>query len=528
MTLRNIVSAHEARNQIAQALNLDSKAAESDAALAAALRDRHSLIVLDDLDALLTHDRSGAAELLTALLGARRLTLITTARRDLPGKVHHQPLELARLDPHDAQIAFTIYAPPIDAWGEWTPDDWFDLHRFLDGYPFPIRLAATAMKQARLGLRDLLRRLRENPHGTFRYPGDEEDRETSLAATLDLSYELLPGNAQQAFARLALFPAGLTRDAARAILGAASEAALETLAQHSMAEWRDDSGYQRFALPEPARRYAEARQPPDALATYAPPALAFFADLIDAADDAISSGRIVEGRMVLTLEQPNIERFLEWGYDHEDGSSGVSRAARATARMGNYWTLTGEKGRPEIAQRLQCALAAAQRAGDRLGEANVLQAIGDVQQFRKETNAALESYQQALRLYRDVGDRLGEANVLAALSRLRLDDDPAGSQHLLEQALALRRAIGSVYDEAADLGNYGIALLQRGRGAEALPYLERARDLFASRGLAHLVEDMERLIVAARLWHTILRRNPLVRMWERLTRIAKALKGEGG
>lgn len=76
VTLRNIASAHEARNQIAQALNLDPKAAESDAALAAALRDRHSLIVLDDLDALLTHDRSGVAH--------------RTARRAAPETDHHR------------------------------------------------------------------------------------------------------------------------------------------------------------------------------------------------------------------------------------------------------------------------------------------------------------------------------------------------------------------------------------------------------------------------------------------------------
>ncbi|MDW8215393.1 MAG: tetratricopeptide repeat protein, partial [Roseiflexaceae bacterium] len=146
----------------------------------------------------------------------------------------------------------------------------------------------------------------------------------------------------------------------------------------------------------------------------------------------------------------------------------------------------------------QQALRLFREIGAKLGEANVRKAIGDVQQFRKETSAALESYQQALRLFREIGAKLGEANVLAALSCLRLDDDPADSRRLLEQALALRRAIGSVYDEAVDLGNYGIALLQRGRGAEALPYLERARDLFASRGLTQQAEQAEQLIAKAR------------------------------
>ena len=50
-----------------------------------------------------------------------------------------------------------------------------------------------------------------------------------------------------------------------------------------------------------------------------------------------------------------------------------------------------------------------------LGEANALKAIGDVQQFRKETNAALASYQHALDLFKSVGERLGEANALKAI-----------------------------------------------------------------------------------------------------------------
>ncbi len=357
--LRNIAQVHEARTQIALALNLDPKAADSDATLAAALRHRHSLLVLDDLDALLTHDANGLAALIKELLGTQRLRLLTTARRDLPGKVTHQSVELTRLDVPDAQSAFTNYAPPIDYWGEWQPSDWSDLHRFLDGYPFPIRLAATAMRQARLTLRELRHRLHQNPHGVFRYPGDEEDRETSLAATLDLSYNLLPDAAQHVFARLALFPAGLTRDAARAILNDQSEQLLETLAQHSMVELRDDGDYRQFVLPEPARRYAEARLPSDAPATYAPRALAFFAALIENANDNMNRNQEVTWRQILTREWPNIVQFLTWGYDHEECSDGISRAARATAQLGFYWYLTGQLGRPETLERLTRALTTA-------------------------------------------------------------------------------------------------------------------------------------------------------------------------
>ncbi len=579
VALRNITTAYEARSRIAFALGLEPKTAESDAALAGALADRQSLLVLDDLDALLLHDRNGLVELVRALLGTRFLKLLTTARLDLPGRIHHAPLELTRLTAEDARTAFLTYAPPIDRWGAWTPDEWRDLLRFLDGYPFPIRLAAAAMRAARLSLRDLWRRLQANPQGTLRYPGDEEDRETSLAATLDLSFTVLPAPAQRAFALLALFPAGLTRDAAQTIASIEVET-LETVVRYGMAEWRGTIDYAQCALPEPARRYAEARlaqQTPDALATYAPAALAYFANLIESADDQIVKGNERTGITILTLEQPNLERYLDWGYEHDTAHIGINRAARATAQLGNYWTLSGERGRPEVLARLERALHGARHSndttgeanvlkaigdvqqfrkeldaalrsyddalrlyralgarlgeanvlkaigdvqqfrddrdaalrsyddalrlyralGDRLGEANVLKAIGDVQQFRDDRDAALRSYDDALRLYRALGARLGEANVLAALSRLRLDDDVAVSQQLLEQALVLRQEINDRYSEGADLGNYGIALLQRGRGAEALPYLQRARAVFADLGMAHLVAQMDQLIALA-------------------------------
>jgi hypothetical protein len=97
VALRNVTTASEARSRIAFALGLAPETAESDATLAGALADRQSLLVLDDLDALLLHDRQGLVGMMRALLGTRFLKLLTTARLDLPGRIHHAPLELTRL-----------------------------------------------------------------------------------------------------------------------------------------------------------------------------------------------------------------------------------------------------------------------------------------------------------------------------------------------------------------------------------------------------------------------------------------------
>ncbi len=145
----------------------------------------------------------------------------------------------------------------------------------------------------------------------------------------------------------------------------------------------------------------------------------------------------------------------------------------------------------------QQALSLYRQIGDRLGEANCLRAIGDVQQFRGDRDAALGSYQQALALYSQIGAKLGEANVLAAQSRLLLDSEPARSQALLQEALEIRESIGDFYSKGADLGNYGVALLQRGRNTEARPYLEQARQLFAERGIQELLPQIDGLIAQA-------------------------------
>jgi len=135
-------------------------------------------------------------------------------------------------------------------------------------------------------------------------------------------------------------------------------------------------------------------------------------------------------------------------------------------------------------QSYQQALALYKAVGARLGEANTLQAIGDVRRFRDEYDAALQSYQQALALYKAVGDRLGEANVLAAQGQLALvQEDQSTADRLLAQAITIYKAIGDRYSVAAQIGNYGWALLRYSQADRARSYLLQAADLFDAIGL---------------------------------------------
>ncbi|MBS1791878.1 MAG: tetratricopeptide repeat protein, partial [Acidobacteria bacterium] len=87
--------------------------------------------------------------------------------------------------------------------------------------------------------------------------------------------------------------------------------------------------------------------------------------------------------------------------------------ARIKHNLGAAIYLHGESDRSLAL--LNEALKLFKQVGDNLGQANVLQAIGDVQSFRKEMDAALDSYDSALKLFKQVDDNLGQANVLKAI-----------------------------------------------------------------------------------------------------------------
>jgi tetratricopeptide (TPR) repeat protein len=134
-------------------------------------------------------------------------------------------------------------------------------------------------------------------------------------------------------------------------------------------------------------------------------------------------------------------------------------------------------------QSYQQALALFRQVGDRLGEANVLQAIGDVQQFRDDRDAALQSYQQALALFRQVGDRLGEANTLKAIGdvqQFRKETDAALQSY--QQALALFRQVGDRLGEANTLKAIGDVQQFRKETDAALQSYQQALALFRQVG----------------------------------------------
>jgi predicted ATPase/DNA-binding SARP family transcriptional activator len=256
---------------IAAALGLVGHGQERPAdTLGRRLAGRHMLIVLDNFEQVL-----GAAPLLAELAErAPRLHLLVTSRVALRVRGGQEwrvaPLGVVPAGGGWAELAAV---PAVRLFTERVRDVHpgfaltggnaaavAELCRRLDGLPLALELAAASMRL--LTPEQMLERLDER----LDHPGSLADlpgRQQTLTRTIGWSYDLLPGSAQRLLARLSVFAAPFTAEAAEAVSereGAGAIEALSTLLDHSMvcpAERPD--GERGFRLLVPIRGFAAAR-----------------------------------------------------------------------------------------------------------------------------------------------------------------------------------------------------------------------------------------------------------------------------
>ena len=104
---------------------------------------------------------------------------------------------------------------------------------------------------------------------------------------------------------------------------------------------------------------------------------------------------------------------------------------------------------------------------------------------------ALQSYAQALDLFRDVGDRLGEANTILSLSDVaRSQGDYSQADEGYRTALSLYQAIGDRYSQARVYYRTGDSKRDQGDAEAARRLYSEARDIWLDIGLEALVEQI--------------------------------------
>jgi tetratricopeptide (TPR) repeat protein len=124
-----------------------------------------------------------------------------------------------------------------------------------------------------------------------------------------------------------------------------------------------------------------------------------------------------------------------------------------------------------------------------------------VQRQTGDYPAAAASHQQALALFGDLGNRLGQAEALNRLGELSLRISAtaqARDQH--SQALAIARDINAAPEEARALEGIGNSHLQEGDPSQAAAPLRQALTIYQRIGAPGAERVQETMCRAARDW----------------------------
>jgi predicted ATPase/class 3 adenylate cyclase/Tfp pilus assembly protein PilF len=462
------------------------------------------LVVLDNFEQVARH----AEETLGHWLDRAPLAQFIVTTREVLGIVGEETLALVPLPGADAAALFLRRAESARQGYAPGPDDLAAIHQLvkvLDGLPLAIELAAARVRV--LSPRALLERMHERFSVLWSRAG-RQDRQATLRAAFDWSWELLSDPEKSALAQLAVFQGGFTLESAEAVLDlSAHEHAPDVI---DALNWLIDKSFvrplgdDRFDLLESVREYAMehlqtagrfAGSGPDAQRAALQRHGRFFAALgpLRAAqaggielDNLVAACRRAVQRGDPGVAAPCLHGA--WGPLRMRGPFRLGVTLAATVR-----TMSGLQGADraqvdlveglalhlcgsavEAQQRLEIAIDSAQAVGRPDLQARALQALAMLQAGAGQLDDAGGSYRRALEAVRRTGDRSQECAVLNGIASFSesLGDIREAREHY---ALALRiaRETGDRRWEGGSAGNLAGWHATHGDPADALPlYLE--------------------------------------------------------
>ncbi len=439
--------------------------------LSARLAERQLLLVLDNFEHLL--EAAGVVAELLAV--APKVDVLCTSREPLRirGEQRLQVGPLPVLDASELFLQRALAARPelsVDA------EDHAAIARIcgrLDGLPLALEMAAS--RAAIFAPRALEIRLAEGL-ALAEGPRDLPERQRTLHATIDWSYQLLDPDEQALFRSLAPFVGGVRIDSAVALWGPPSVRGLISLAEKSLLGRREDpDGEPRFWMLETVREFALSRAVADGSAeTMAAAHAEHYCELTErAAAELLGTN---QRRWVDTLEQenPNLRTALD-----RLTAQDPSRALRMAANLEWFWVIRGYvfEGRGRLVEALVSAPPDAPHRG------RALAAAGQLTLDLGEAAEAEPLLLEALELARRDGDARLASHVLSHLgwgAEALGDPDRARAYHV-EAIAAARDAQGGPALELA-LNNYAVMIARLGDVPAARPLLEESLLLARSRG----------------------------------------------
>jgi predicted ATPase len=343
----------------------------------------------------------------------------------------------------------------------------------LDGLPLAIELAAARVKV--LSLSSMRTRLASRFHLLTGGARDLPQRQQTLRAAIDWSYDLLTAAEQKLFRRLSVFVGGCTLEGAEAVCDTKGDLDLDLL--DGMASMVDKSlarqveqakGESRFVMLETIREYAREKleaSGEEALTRRAHAAYCLV--LAEEVSTEHGGAEVAEWLERLELEHDNFRAALEWLTETGDAEWGL----RLGAALFRFWEAREylAEGRDRLGKLLKLRAAAAPTKARQ----RVLFAAGVLAHEQGDYPSADALTSESLNIARQLGDKQGVAVSLNALAvQARDRGDVAGAHCLFEESLVEWRELGDQKAVARSLSNLASVVKLQGDYA-------RARSLYA-------------------------------------------------
>jgi predicted ATPase/DNA-binding CsgD family transcriptional regulator len=358
----------------------------------------------------------------------------------------------------------------------------------LEGIPLAIELAAARI--GTLAAAQISSRLERSLKLLTSADRSAPERQRTLRAALDWSYELLGTDERELFGRLSVFAGGFTLEATEAVGagGQIEETAildiLTLLVDKSLVLVVGRNGEARYRLLEPVSQYAreklrETGEESQARMRHAE----YYLALAEEAEPELSGAREGEWLEQLEAEHDNFRAALGFSLEGGDGGLGL----RLAGVLGGFWYKRGylREGRWWLEREISVG-----GTSSAMERATALDQAGWMALYQGDLDPSVELLRESLGLFRRLEDEPGIAASLAKLGHAVLhQDDRDYLAALCREAEALkatftdRPAIGEL------LVFLGMVALYEGDVERAVTLLEESLDLFRALGSARPAGD---------------------------------------
>ena len=472
--------------------------ADLPAQIAARIAAAPTLIIIDNFEQIV----AAAEEVDSLLRVCLLLTLMVTSRAALNLSCEYE-FALAEMDEASALALFMARAQQARA--QFTLDDKgrpvvARICRRLDGIPLAIELAAAQVKM--LTLAQIEKQLDQRFRVLVSPYKDVTQRQRTLRATIDWSYNLLSEEERSLFAALSIFPASFTLDDADALCQEPDGVyfGMMRLREQSLLRMMESEDEPRFVMLETLQSYGQEQlRARGRLEELADRHAAYYGEIAIRYGQTLAATGDAEAYATLRKQADNLRAALERDWEKRR----TDEAAAICANLGEFWERQGwlREGRAN----LERCLRPDSTPNDPVLLARLLNTAGWLAFLQADYTEAGMRAQRALEVSQQAGALETETTALNNLALIaQAQYRNAEALDLFRRALDAARGLEDDRKVAARLSNMGLLEAACGNLEQAQKYLEEARAIYEkrhdTRGLAGGLCNLSDLALRRQQW----------------------------